>query len=128
VSPQPEFDAQADSAIDLVCYRHVEETMGDEMESLMHEFISSTSELLADIGRALREKDCVTIRRRAHALGASASTVGATRLAAMAADLEANASAEARAGMEELGAAFMTEFVRVERALNHLAPAKAQSE
>jgi signal transduction histidine kinase/DNA-binding response OmpR family regulator len=125
--PAAEADLQADSAIDLVCYRHVEETMGDEMESLMQEFISSTSELLADIVRAVGEKDCVTIRRRAHALGASASTVGATRLAVMAADLEAHASAQACAGMEELGASFMAEFARVERALNHLSPAKALS-
>jgi two-component system sensor histidine kinase/response regulator len=123
-SPPAEFDAQVDSAIDLAYYRQVEETMGDEMESLMIEFMSSTTELLRDIARAAQETDCATIRRRAHALRSSALTVGATRLGAMAADLEARASLEPCAGMEQIGATLMTEFARVVRALNHLLPMK----
>jgi signal transduction histidine kinase/CheY-like chemotaxis protein/HPt (histidine-containing phosphotransfer) domain-containing protein len=126
VSPPAEFDAQTGSAIDLACYRQVQETMGDEMQSLMHEFMSSTSEQLRDIERAAAENDCATIRRRAHAMRTSASTVGAMRLAAMALDLEALAAVEPCAGMEQICATLMTELARVGRALDRLSPTKTQ--
>jgi CheY-like chemotaxis protein/HPt (histidine-containing phosphotransfer) domain-containing protein len=116
-----------EAAVDLACYRHVEETMGDEMESLLKEFISSTSVLLDDMGRAVADGDHDTIRLRAHALGSTAATVGATRLAAMAAELEACASAEAPSGMERMHAMLVTEFARVGRALELLSPAKTLS-
>jgi signal transduction histidine kinase/response regulator of citrate/malate metabolism len=116
-----------EAAVDLACYRHVEETMGDEMESLLKEFISSTSVLLDDMGRAVADGDHDTIRLRAHALGSTAATVGATRLAAMAAELEACASAEAPSGMERMHAMLVTEFARIGRALELLSPAKTLS-
>jgi HPt (histidine-containing phosphotransfer) domain-containing protein len=90
----------ADTAIDMAFYRQVEATMGDEMGLLMSEFVSSTSQLLEDIARAEAEHDWMTIKRRAHAMRSSAATVGATRLAAMAADLESHAAAERRASPE----------------------------
>jgi CheY-like chemotaxis protein/HPt (histidine-containing phosphotransfer) domain-containing protein len=125
--PQLEGDTQVDSSIDLACYRHVEHTMGDEMESLMQEFMSSTAELLGDILHAVGEKDCVTTRLRAHALGSAASTVGATRLASLAADLEARAAAETCSGMSQISSMLMIEFERVGRALNRLSPPKMPS-
>ena len=92
----------------------------------MNEFMSSTSEQLRDIERAVAENDCATIRRRAHAMRTSAATVGAMRLAAMAVDLEALAAVEPCAGMEQICATLMTELARVGRALDHLSPTKTQ--
>jgi HPt (histidine-containing phosphotransfer) domain-containing protein len=122
-----------DSAIDTVFYRQVETTMADEMGLLMDEFMSSTSELLDDITRAAAEHDWMTIRRRAHALRSSAATVGANRLAALAADLELRAAAERRASpersaeMQALSTALQAEFGYVRRALARLADANTFS-
>jgi len=107
--------------------------MGDEMGLLMSEFVSSTSQLLEDIARAEAEHDWMTIKRRAHAMRSSAATVGATRLAAMAADLESHAAAERRASpersaeLQQLAATLKREFGYVRTAMERLADANALS-
>jgi signal transduction histidine kinase/DNA-binding response OmpR family regulator len=114
------FDPAIDGAVDAAYYRQVEKTMGNEMGLLMMDFTSSTEQLLGDISRAAAEGDWLTIKRCAHALRSSASTVGATRLAAMSADLEARACAEPRSEMEQAGVPLRIEFERVQHALDHL--------
>jgi signal transduction histidine kinase/DNA-binding response OmpR family regulator len=114
------FDPAIDGAVDAAYYRQVEKTMGDEMGLLMMDFTTSTTQLLGDISRAAAEHDWLTIKRRAHALRSSASTVGATKLAAMSADLEARACAERCSEMEQAGVVLRIEFERVQHALDHL--------
>jgi HPt (histidine-containing phosphotransfer) domain-containing protein len=127
VPAAPVAESMVDTAIDIAFYRQVETTMGDEMGLLMDEFMSSSSQLLDDITRAAAEQDWTTIRRRAHAMRSSAATVGANRLAALAANLESRAAAERRASpehsaeMQTLGAALQAEFDYVRRALQRLA-------
>jgi len=113
----------ADSAIDIVYYRQVEATMGDEMELLIADFKSSSARLLGDISRAAVENDRVMLNHRAHALHPSAATVGANTLAAMAADLEARTAAGDCTGMVKAAAMLLAEFGRVERALDDLSTA-----
>jgi signal transduction histidine kinase/DNA-binding NarL/FixJ family response regulator len=125
VSRRPRSGAAADAAIDPAYYHQVEQTMGDEMESLMIDFLASTTDLLADIARAELEHDWLTVKQRAHAMRSSTATVGATRLAAMAADLEARATPEQCADLEPLVATLHTEFERVRVALDQLAKEKA---
>jgi signal transduction histidine kinase/CheY-like chemotaxis protein/HPt (histidine-containing phosphotransfer) domain-containing protein len=125
--------SMVDSAIDMAFYRQVEVTMGDEMELLMSEFVSSTSQLLQDIARAEAEHDWMTIKHRAHAVRSSAATVGATRLAGIAADVESYAAAERRASpersaqLQQLTATLQLEFGYVRNALERLADARAIS-
>lgn len=119
-SRRPQAGAATDAAIDPTYYRQVEMTMGDEMESLMTDFLSSTTDLLGDIARAELEHDWRTIKRRAHSMRSSTATVGATRLAAMAADLEARASPEQCADLEPFVTTLCTEFDRVRVELEQL--------
>jgi signal transduction histidine kinase/DNA-binding NarL/FixJ family response regulator len=119
-SRRPKAGVATDAAIDPAYYRQVEKTMGDEMESLMTDFVSSTTDLLGDIAKAELEHDWLTIKRRAHAMRSSTATVGATRLAAMAADLEARASPEQCADLEPFVTTLFTEFDRVRVELEQL--------
>jgi two-component system, sensor histidine kinase and response regulator len=134
-SPSADFNVGSliDTAIDTEFYRQVETTMGDEMGLLMSEFISSTSQLLDDIARAEADHDSMTIKRRAHALQSSAATVGANRLAALAADLESRAASERRtspessAQLQRLAATLQAEFGYVRKALERIGDSKALS-
>jgi two-component system sensor histidine kinase/response regulator len=129
VTSMPDTAIMVDTAIDMAFYRQVEATMGEEMGLLMSEFVHSTSQLLEDIARAEVEHDWMTIKRRAHAMRSSAATVGATRLAAMAADLEAHAAAERRASperaaqLQRLAGSLKREFAYVRTALERMADA-----
>jgi signal transduction histidine kinase/DNA-binding response OmpR family regulator len=129
VTSMPDTAIMVDTAIDMAFYRQVEATMGEEMGLLMSEFVSSTSQLLEDIARAEVERDWMTIKRRAHTMRSSAATVGATRLAAMAAELEAHAAAERRASpersaeLQQLAATLKREFGYVRTAMERLADA-----
>ena len=122
-----------DTAIDMACYRRVGATMGDEMGLLMGEFVSSTSQLLEEVARAEAQHDWVTIKRRAHAMRSSAATIGAMRLATMAAALESLAAADRSASPERavqvqaLAATLQAEFAFVRQALERLADANAVS-
>jgi CheY-like chemotaxis protein len=132
-SPDSHVDSLIDTAIDTEFYRQVETTMGDEMELLMSEFISSTSQMLDDIARAQAEHDSMTIKRRAHAMRSSAATVGANRLAALAAELESRAASERRASpessaqLQRVAATLQAEFGYVRKALERIGDAKALS-
>jgi len=114
------LDPAIDAAVDADYYRQVERTMGEEMGLLMADFTSSTAQLVGDISRAAAEHDWLTIKRCAHALRSSASTVGATRLAAMSADLEARACAERCSEFGQAAVALQIEFERAQQALDQL--------
>jgi HPt (histidine-containing phosphotransfer) domain-containing protein len=119
-TPHAEVDPMLDTAIDSAYYRQVEKTMGEEMSLLLEDFLSSSRQSLGDMSRAAVEHDWRTIKRQAHALRSSAGAVGATRLAALAADLESRANSDRVANIEEFVATLAMEFERVRCALKRL--------
>jgi signal transduction histidine kinase/DNA-binding response OmpR family regulator len=126
-SQRRRFDPAIDGAVDAAYYRQVEKTMGDEMGLLMMDFTSSTAQLLGEISRAAVEHDWLTIKRCAHTLRSSASSVGASRFAAMSADLEARACAERCSEMQQPAVALRIEFERVQQALDHLSESTSRA-
>jgi CheY-like chemotaxis protein len=110
----------AGEPIDIPCYRRVEEAMGPAMNSLVAEFIATTTRLLQDIAGAAQRRDRITVKLRAHALRSSTSVVGAAPLSDLAATLEARASREGFADAEA-AVPLQSEFKRACDVLERLA-------
>lgn len=83
-------------------------------------FLADTPRRLAEIEQGAVSRDGVKLERAAHSLKGSAGAFGATRLAALAADMEAQGQAgefaQARAGMSALYA----EYERLQPAFEQL--------
>jgi signal transduction histidine kinase/CheY-like chemotaxis protein/HPt (histidine-containing phosphotransfer) domain-containing protein len=115
-------------AIDLEIYRQLEDTMGSEMEMLVNEFIGGAAQLIRNMSAAAREQDPKTLKSNAHQLKSTAATVGALRLSALAARLEASPSAAAwndeTAREHDV---LQAEFAAVQEALRGLSPPRLAS-
>ena len=109
------------SAIDAAVYGRVEETMREDLPLLVAEFLSSTAQYIEEIARAADLHDADTIRSRVHTMQSSCMTIGALRLAELAAELGLRAVAVEFD--EYTGAAdrLRTEFESVRIALDRLA-------
>jgi CheY-like chemotaxis protein len=114
----------ADAAIDLDTFARVKDAMGEEFPLLISEFSSSTAQLVADVTDAARRGDGAAMANRAHTIRSSAATMGALKLAALAAGLEALVSGHAgRFDAPAEANAMRSEFNRVCAALDELARA-----
>jgi signal transduction histidine kinase/DNA-binding response OmpR family regulator len=116
-APAPLPSEPSFQSIDFGTYRSVEETMGEDFTLLVTEFLTSTTQLIEDIGRAAAQRDAVTIKRRAHTLRSSSATVGALRLSALATDLETRAGAEGFCDFESVAGPLQIEYQHVREAL-----------
>ncbi len=85
--PRGTLPPSSGGPIDPAAYASVLETMGEELPLLVAEFLSCTSQSIDDIARAAELRDAATIRSRVHAMKSSSMTLGALRLAQLAADL-----------------------------------------
>jgi len=110
-------------AIDLTLYRRVEETMAGEMPLLISDFMSSTLELIENIGRAALDNDGAKVKRCAHTLRSGAAVLGAITLSSMSEDLEQRAAALQPAALQAAAVALAAEFERVRQALEPLSDA-----
>jgi len=82
------------AAIDRVTFDQLTATMGREfLAELIDTFVEDARELVVTLRRALPASDLDAFRRAAHSLKSTSESLGATRLAAMARDLEAAARA-----------------------------------
>jgi HPt (histidine-containing phosphotransfer) domain-containing protein len=88
---------------------------------LVAEFLSCTSQSIDDIARAAELRDAATIRSRVHAMKSSSMTLGALRLAQLAADLGERAAMSGFEGFSGAADALRTEFQCVRAALAGLA-------
>jgi signal transduction histidine kinase/DNA-binding response OmpR family regulator len=120
-APEATVAAPEAEVIQLEIYRQLEDTMGSDMEMLVTEFIGSTAQLIRDMAAAARHQDLKTVKNNAHQLKSTAATVGALRLSALAAALEASTSTavwdEATAREHDV---VKTEFTAVQEALHGL--------
>ena len=84
-------------------------------------FLTTGEGLLADMRRAVDERDAVTLSRAAHSLKSNARQFGALALAAMARDLEALGQANSLEGAADKIAQMATEFAAIRPAVEALA-------
>jgi signal transduction histidine kinase/DNA-binding response OmpR family regulator len=115
-------------AIDLATFGKVKDAMGEEFPLLLREFLSSTAQLIAAVTGAAERRDAAAIAKHAHTIRSSAGSIGAPRLAALAAQLEVLAL-EHFAGFDAQpeANALRKEFKRVCAAIDELTDASAAS-
>jgi HPt (histidine-containing phosphotransfer) domain-containing protein len=78
-----------ESVIDKAVYTQLQETTGAEfVAELVDTFIEEASGMLADLRSARAENNVERFRRAAHSLKSNSNTFGASKLAALARDLE----------------------------------------
>ena len=104
-------------AVDSVVYAQLVETMGEDIATLVEDFVGSTEDMLVALGKSPERDDVKLVTRLAHTLKSSAAMVGAMRLSALAKQLEAQGKAGDLAGLEQALADLRIEFDRVRVAL-----------
>ncbi|TVQ08892.1 MAG: response regulator [Leptolyngbya sp. DLM2.Bin27] len=82
-------------AVDLTTLRTFAATVGnnspDFMADLIFSYLESTDQLLAELARAYRQQDWLSLKRAAHTLKSSSATVSATELSSLCQQLESSA-------------------------------------
>ena len=107
-----------ESTIDLATFTELSETAGAEfVAELVLTFLEEAPRMLAELRSAQAAGAADTFRRAAHSLKTNGITFGATRLGAMARDLELGGLGAAAAPLDALEA----EYQRVAAALTELA-------
>jgi HPt (histidine-containing phosphotransfer) domain-containing protein len=89
----------------------------DFLAEMIGVFLADARELLASMDEALASGDTESLRRAAHSLKSNAATFGATRLTALARQIEEHGKTPELAGSPLVLAAARAEFVSVEDAL-----------
>lgn len=80
---------EASDAIDTAVYAELQDTAGAEFAAeLVGTFFEEAPLMLADLHRALAERNHDRFRRAAHSLKSNSQTFGATKLAELARELE----------------------------------------
>jgi len=100
-----------DAIIDQATFVNLTDLVGDDfIGELVETFFEEAPGLLAEMGRALDDGDAEAFRRAAHSLKSNGDSFGATRMAALARELETMGRAgrldEARPKLLQLEAAY----------------------
>jgi len=107
----------AEKTIDPAVFAELQETAGaDFVAELVDTFLEEAPPMLDELRSAHAEGSAERFRRAAHSLKSNAGTFGATRLAAMARELELRGPAQETASLDALEA----EQTRVAAALKDL--------
>jgi PAS domain S-box-containing protein len=117
VEAAPAAAPVVDPAIDSDVYSQLVETMGEDIATLVEDFVGSTGEMLTALGRSPDRDDVKLVTRHAHTLKSSAAMVGAMKLSAQARQLEAQGKAGDLSGLAQALADLRLEFDRVRAAL-----------
>ncbi|MEX2224616.1 MAG: GAF domain-containing protein [Candidatus Rokuibacteriota bacterium] len=108
-------------AIDQTAFDRLTSTMGGPfVAELIDTFGEDARELIATLRRTLPESDLDGFRRAAHSLKSTSESLGATRLAALARDLEASARAGSLDGAEARVRQLVDQYGLVIRTLGDL--------
>lgn len=107
--------------LDNQAFEELQDLLGEESEEFWREIVAKFLELapqkLQDIADAVSQADCAAIRASAHSLRGACTTVGATPLFQLCAQLEEMARNETVAGSEALMLRIAAEYQRVKAAL-----------
>ena len=117
----PRSDASVADAIDRSAFDRLAASMGVAFAAeLLDTFVEDARDLTATLRRALAGADIDAFRRAAHSLKSTGETVGATRLAALARQLEAQARGGTLDGAGGRLDELVGEYERAVRALEEL--------
>jgi HPt (histidine-containing phosphotransfer) domain-containing protein len=116
-APMPELEA----SIDADAYWRLAEIMGEELPTIIAEYLGSTERLLAEIARAERDRDALQITKHAHDIKSSSAVLGALQLSAIARELERSSGDRTLVFPSTASATLRAEFTRVREALLRLA-------
>jgi len=108
----------AGPAIDALVYAQLAETMGEELSTLVDDFVSSTEGMLGALADGPQRQDVKLVTRHAHTLKSSAAMVGAMALSAQARQLEAEGKAGDLSRLDQALDHLRVEFERVRCALD----------
>ncbi len=107
--------------IDQAVYAELQDTAGAEfVADLVDTFLEEASGMLAELRRARAENQADRFRRAAHSLKSNSSTFGASRLAALARELELGGLSADPARDTATLAALEIEYARAAAALKDL--------
>jgi signal transduction histidine kinase/HPt (histidine-containing phosphotransfer) domain-containing protein/ActR/RegA family two-component response regulator len=95
VAPSRVDDA-GDETVDIAVFKRLAETMEDELPSLIEDFLQTTAHMLKELAQSGADPDWQLVHRVAHTLKSNAAMIGAMRLAALAAVLEAGINDETK--------------------------------
>jgi HPt (histidine-containing phosphotransfer) domain-containing protein len=85
----PEDGGPPAAVLDAAALANLEATVGaDAMDELIATFLDDSTELVAELSRALADGHAERVHRAAHSLKSTSASFGATKLAAVARDLE----------------------------------------
>jgi len=113
--------APGTAAIDRATFGQLVASMGASfVAELIDTFGEDARELIATLRRALRDADLDAFRRAAHSLKSTSESLGATRLAALARELEAAARAGSLNGAEDRMRQLVDQYDLVARTLGDL--------
>lgn len=110
----------AASPVDVQLLDQLRDTVGgddDFLEELLRNYLADGGAQLATMKRALAARDTATLGRAAHSLKSNSAGVGATHLAALCAELEAQVRGGALDGVDDGITRVETELGRVTGAL-----------
>jgi CheY-like chemotaxis protein len=129
MAPQPPRESDAPKGTEPILADAVERSAFDRLQAsmggafvaeLVDTFIEDAQDLVAALRQALAGADVDTFRRAAHSLKSTGETVGATRLAAVARELEAQARTGTLDGAGGRLDQLVGEYERAVRALGEL--------
>jgi signal transduction histidine kinase/DNA-binding NarL/FixJ family response regulator/HPt (histidine-containing phosphotransfer) domain-containing protein len=117
IDGEPATAPAVHAAIDSGVYSLLVETMGEDIGTLVEDFVGSTEDMLVALGRSPERDDVKLVTRLAHTLKSSAAMVGAMTLSAQAKQLEAQGKAGDLSGLVQALADLQVEFDRVRATL-----------
>jgi PAS domain S-box-containing protein len=119
--------AAAARAIDPAQFARLADTMGDELNAVVADFVVGTAQMFEVLGDPAQRGDPQAVTRQVHTLKSNAALIGAARLREMARALEAECRQGIPASLDQTLAPLQQEFLRVCAALECVAPGLAQA-
>jgi CheY-like chemotaxis protein/HPt (histidine-containing phosphotransfer) domain-containing protein len=114
---QPSRHEERGAALDAKVFAQLAETMGEDLATLVEDFLDSTESMFTALGAGPERDDVKIVTRHAHTLKSSAAMVGALGLSAQARQLESEGKAGNLGRLDASLAEMRAEFERVREQL-----------
>jgi HPt (histidine-containing phosphotransfer) domain-containing protein len=110
-----------DAMIDQEVYQALIEAVGEDfIEEMVEAFLEEGTQLVADLGKGLADRDIDLFRRAAHSLKSNAATFGAMKLSHLSEELEEMARQGQLEGATDKLAPISEAYADAEQALKEL--------
>ncbi len=106
-----------DQVIDPTIYNEVKDLMEDSMADFVRTYLTNSPQLIAGLEQALTLSNAEDVYHNAHQLKGGSGSIGATKLAELALNIEKIGKAGSTEGVEPLLAELKQEYAQVEQVL-----------